>query len=96
MCIAFHNTTQITVLISVHCMQVALRHPDRSGIKLQETATLSLGTGQSVSSTVLTDADAGAYQWVVQGPGRLIDILMESPPLIQSAVGEYLLYEVQI
>ncbi|KAK9915680.1 hypothetical protein WJX75_002608 [Coccomyxa subellipsoidea] len=71
---------------------VALRKANWEAVTLQDTATLSLGTGQSVSSSILPDPDAGIYQWL-KTPGRLIDILMESPAQIQTALGEYLLYE---
>jgi hypothetical protein len=74
-------------------LQVALRKANWEAVTLQDTATLSLGTGQSVSSSILPDPDAGIYQWL-KTPGRLIDILMESPAQIQTALGEYLLYEV--
>ena len=75
---------------------MALRHDNekKDAIKLQETATLSLGTGQSVSSMKLADPNAGAFQWVGQDPQRLISILMQSPTEIQSAIGEYLLFKV--
>ena len=74
-------------------MQVALRHANGDAVKLQETATLSMGTGQSVASTKLAQPNAGALQWVLAN-GPLTSILMESPSSIQSALGEYFMYKV--
>nr|ARQ20728.1 lipid body protein [Lobosphaera incisa] len=66
-------------------------HP-AAKLKMSQTATLSLGTGSSVSSTRLDNPNAGALQWVLQG-GRLVDILSSSPGDIQSALGEFFLFQ---
>ena len=62
-----------------------------AGVTLQDTATVSLGCGQSVGSSSRADPNAGAWPWVVKGP--LMNVIMQSPADIQTALGEYLLME---
>ncbi|KAK9815689.1 hypothetical protein WJX72_008147 [[Myrmecia] bisecta] len=83
-----NSPTMIAVAFAVG----SLRDGNDLPINLKQTATLSLGTGQTVTSTKLASPDAGALDWVLRG-GRLVDILSSSAPEIQAALGEFFLFK---